>query len=116
MIQKASSYLVKKQHDTYGDWVVHNPEILPGGWGFSTINTFQPDMDDTTSSLRAITVPAVKNQEIKEAWKRGTLWVTSMQNRDGGWGAFEKNTNSRLLALLPIQESKGILTDPSTLI
>ncbi|GAF12390.1 squalene-hopene cyclase [Bacillus sp. JCM 19045] len=38
----------------------------------------------------------------------------SMQNKDGGWPAFEKNTNSFLLALLPIQESKGILTDPST--
>ncbi|AIC96217.1 squalene--hopene cyclase [Shouchella lehensis] len=114
MIQKASSYLVQKQHNTYGDWIVHNPGILPGGWGFSTINSIQPDMDDTTSSLRAITAQAVENEEIKEAWKRGTLWVTSMQNRDGGWGAFEKNTNSRLLALLPIQESKGILTDPST--
>ncbi len=37
-----------------------------------------------------------------------------MQNRDGGWAAFEKNTNSKWLTLLPIQEAKGILTDPST--
>lgn len=55
MIQTATSYLLEKQHDQYGDWVFHNQYTQPGGWGFSNINTKQPDLDDTTSSLRAIT-------------------------------------------------------------
>ncbi|WP_099304408.1 squalene--hopene cyclase [Bacillus sp. Marseille-P3800] len=113
-IKKATEYLLDKQHYKYGDWVVHNPAVKPGGWGFSTINTIQPDLDDTTSSLRALTASALNDKDIREAWKRGTTWTSSMQNKDGGWAAFEKNTDSRLLALLPIEESKGILTDPST--
>lgn len=113
MIEKATAYLVGKQHDQYGDWVMHNQTAQPGGWGFSNINTKQPDLDDSTSSLRAITAQAT-NSSIYNRWNQGVNWVVSMQNKDGGWPAFEKNTNSLLLALLPIQESKGILTDPST--
>ena len=37
-----------------------------------------------------------------------------MQNDDGGWPAFEKNTDSKLLKLLPIENAEFILTDPSS--
>ena len=37
-----------------------------------------------------------------------------MQNEDGGWPAFEKNTNSRLLSLLPIEGGNDMITDPSS--
>ena len=47
-------------------------------------------------------------------WERGILWTLSMQNDDGGWPAFEKNTNSKLLELLPIEKAEYILTDPSS--
>ena len=38
----------------------------------------------------------------------------SMQNRDGGWPAFEKNVDNELLNLLPIEGGKFLLTDPSS--
>jgi sporulenol synthase len=37
-----------------------------------------------------------------------------MQNDDGGWPAFEKNTDQELLTLLPLQEAKSAAIDPST--
>ncbi len=55
-----------------------------------------------------------ENPTIRQSWERGILWTLSMQNDDGGWPAFEKNTNSKLLELLPIEKAEFILTDPSS--
>lgn len=111
-IQKANKYLVKKQHHKYGDWAINNPKTLPGGWGFSHINTIHPDVDDTSATLRAIARKVSSDSSISQSWDRGTLWLLSMQNSNGGWPAFERNKNSRLLKLLPIEKAEFILTDP----
>jgi sporulenol synthase len=113
-IQKSSSYLLARQHDKYGDWKVHNPAALPGGWGFSDINTMNPDVDDTTSALRALKHVANTDQAYQKACKRGLQWLLSMQNTDGGWPAFEKNTDKKMLQQLPSEELNSILTDPSS--
>lgn len=112
MVVNSSQYLLNRQHYLYGDWVVHNPEASPGGWGFSHINTFHPDVDDTTSSLRALAHTVSKNPEYRYSWDRGVQWILSMQNHNGGWAAFEKNTNSPLIKLLPIEKAEFILADP----
>ncbi|WP_077617997.1 squalene--hopene cyclase [Bacillus sinesaloumensis] len=114
MIKKANHYLLRRQHIKYGDWAVQNPTGLPGGWGFADVNTIHPDVDDTTASLRAI-ARMVKQQPIyRQAWDRGLHWLLTMQNDDGGWPAFEKNTDSKLLSYLPIEKADFILTDPSS--
>ena len=111
MVQKANQYLLERQHDKFGDWVVHNPRTMPGGWGFSDINTINPDVDDTTTSLRSLSrlVPTEA-----AAWERGINWVLSMHNDDGGWPAFERNTNSKLLQFLPIEKAEFLIADPSS--
>lgn len=114
VIEKANHFILRKQHTLYGDWAVHNPNSYPGGWGFSNINSFNPDVDDTTASLRSISRDAVHNPSYRSAWDRGMRWLLSMQNDDGGWPAFEKNTNSSLFKLLPIEKADFILTDPPT--
>lgn len=114
MVKKANEYLIRRQHVKFGDWAVHNPNAFPGGWGFADQNSIHPDVDDTTASLRAIAREAVLRQEYLYPWQRGTEWVLSMQNDDGGWPAFEKNTDSKILKLLPIEKAEFILTDPSS--
>ncbi|MBT2691132.1 squalene--hopene cyclase [Bacillus sp. ISL-47] len=114
IIQKANQYLLSRQHTRYGDWIVHNRKALPGGWGFSDLNTMHPDVDDTTASLRSFHKIALQDPVLEQSMKRGQDWVRSMQNRDGGWPAFEKNVDNQLLNLLPIQGAEFILTDPST--
>ena len=44
VIEKANEYLLEQQQTKYGDWAIHNPGVLPGGWGFSAINTMNPDI------------------------------------------------------------------------
>ncbi|MFO1443822.1 squalene--hopene cyclase [Bacillus sp. Bva_UNVM-123] len=114
MIKKANDYLVKHQQQKYGDWAVHNPHALPGGWGFQDQNTIQPDVDDTTATLRSIINNVQDDIHFRTSWERGVHWVLSMQNDDGGWPAFERNTNSKLLEQLPIEKAKFIVLDPSS--
>lgn len=112
-IRQAAGYLLANQQHKYGDWSVHNPDVKPGGWGFSETNTINPDVDDTTAALRAIKRYSRTDPAFREAWNRGLHWVLSMQNKDGGWPAFEKNTDKKFLTWLAIDGAKSAATDPS---
>ncbi len=114
-VKKAAQYLLNRQHKKYGDWQVHNPQTEPGGWGFSDINTINPDVDDTSYSLRAL-YPLIQAhpETYRIPWEKGLKWLLSMQNNDGGWPAFEKNTNKKWVLKLPFTDAKPVLTDPSS--
>ncbi|WP_092484822.1 prenyltransferase/squalene oxidase repeat-containing protein [Desulfoscipio geothermicus] len=115
VIAGAAAYLLSRQHTKYGDWQVHNHEGRPGGWGFSHSNAINPDVDDTTYALRALYRRASYRPETYgPAWKAGLDWLLSMQNSDGGWPAFEKNTDKKWPDLLPMPDAKPVLTDPSS--
>jgi sporulenol synthase len=115
-ILNALQYLLNRQHIRYGDWHIHNVSVKPGGWGFSDLNTLHPDIDDTTAALRAISrmhkIQAASS--FTSAWNRGLDWLWSMQNDNGGWASFEKNTNLQLLKWLPYEQAKEALEDLSS--
>lgn len=114
MLGKAQGYLLSRQHDVTGDWKLRNPRADAGGWGFSDINTLTPDVDDTTAALRALTKLAKSDVRVHKAWLTGLNWLMSMQNSDGGWSAFERNTDKRILTNLAVDGAKATLTDPSS--
>ncbi len=114
MITKSNQYLLSRQQMKYGDWIVHNPNSFPGGWGFADRNTIHPDVDDSTASLKSLARTVPNDIRLQPSWERGIRWVLSMQNDDGGWPAFERNTNSALLSLLPIDGGEHLITDPSS--
>jgi len=113
-VQKANQYILSRQQLKYGDWAIHESTVLPGGWGFADLNTFHPDIDDTTAALRAIRTLATEQVDYRQAWDRGVNWLISMQNKDGGWAAFEKNVDKKVLNLFPVEGGKDLLIDPST--
>jgi sporulenol synthase len=113
-IKRSVGYLMKQQHYKFGDWAIEMPNVSPGGWGFSESNSIHPDVDDTTASLRAITYSASEQPHIRQAWERGVEWVLGMQNRDGGWPAFEKNKTKGILASFPLDGAEAAAIDPST--
>ncbi|MGG7618367.1 squalene--hopene cyclase [Bacillus coreaensis] len=114
MIARSTQYLLNHQHTTFGDWMINCPDTPPGGWGFSPINTMIPDIDDTTAALRALTPSTIAKQIPSTAWEKGVNWVISMQNNDGGWAAFEKNTTNKWLSFIPFRYEDRVLFDPST--
>ncbi len=44
---------------------------------------------------------------------RGLQWMLAMQNRDGGWGAFDRNNDQEFLCHVPFADHNAMI-DPST--
>lgn len=110
VVREAVRYLASKQHRIAGEWIMRNPS-QPGGWAFSSNNTSHPDIDDTLACLEALF--SVRG-EYEQAWWKGVDWLLGMQNRDGGWSAFEKDCNKRWLEWIPANDMKRTMYDPTT--
>lgn len=50
---------------------------------------------------------------MRAAGERALRWVLAMQNRDGGWGAFDKDNDSEFLCRVPFADHNAMI-DPST--
>ncbi|RME05130.1 MAG: squalene--hopene cyclase [Planctomycetota bacterium] len=113
-LAKALDWLFEQQVDVEGDWIIRNPGVVPGGWAFEFHNDLAPDTDDTAVVLMALLGDDLESNPQKlEEFKRGLNWLLSMQNDDGGWGAFERNNNQFIYNEHPFSESDNLL-DPST--
>ncbi len=111
---KAATWLLDNQILGPGDWQVKNPGVMPGGWAFEFRNDFFPDVDDTAFVLMALQrVDYSDNVRMQNAVRRGIQWILSMQNDDGGWGAFDKNNDRAILTKMPFADHNAMI-DPST--
>ncbi|MCO6458672.1 MAG: squalene--hopene cyclase, partial [Pirellulaceae bacterium] len=61
----------------------------------------------------ASAMPGGSLQAVAEACERGRRWIMAMQNRDGGWGAFDKDNDRELLRHVPFADHNAMI-DPST--
>ena len=50
---------------------------------------------------------------MEAATRRGLAWLLAMQNRDGGWGAFDHNNDRQFLCQIPFADHNAMI-DPST--
>lgn len=109
-------WLLRKEVRTAGDWKRRNPEGEPSGWFFQYENEFYPDTDDTSEVLLALSSVRFPDAEEERARKnavgRAIRWQLSMQNRDGGWGAFDKECNNEVFTFIPFADHNAMI-DPS---
>lgn len=111
---RAGSWLISKQiTKTRGDWSIRNEKAKPGGWSFEFENEYFPDVDDTIQVLMSLQTLSLPAQQKAPAIHRGLQWLLSMQNDDGGWGAFDKNNHLELVNRIPFAD-QGACLDPST--
>jgi squalene-hopene/tetraprenyl-beta-curcumene cyclase len=111
---KSADWILSQQVLGPGDWQVKNKDAAPGGWVFEFRNDFYPDVDDTAfvlMALQRVKFPDPKRMEA--AVRRGVQWLLSMQNRDGGWAAFDRDNNKNFLCHIPFADHNAML-DPST--
>ncbi|HET7755030.1 MAG TPA: squalene--hopene cyclase [Anaeromyxobacteraceae bacterium] len=96
----------------WGDWKVYNPRGTPGGWSFEYANTWYPDVDDTAAVVIGLLKqdPASRGGAVVQ---RALSWMASMQNRDGGWAAFDVENDRLFLNEIPFSDMDS-LCDPSS--
>ncbi len=107
----AAGWVLDEEIHGPGDWQVRRPGLAPAGWAFEFDNDGYPDVDDTAEvvlALRRVGWPAAG---IADANARATEWLTGMQSKDGGWGAFDADNTSRLVGKMPFCDF-GEVTDP----
>ncbi len=113
---RAASWLVEREVRGHGDWKVRAPAVAPGGWFFEYENEFYPDTDDTAevlSALASVRFPDSRREERRQASvERGRDWQLGMQNRDGGWGAFDRECDNEVLTWIPFADHNAMI-DPS---
>ncbi len=98
--------------DTVGDWSARRPGLAPGGWPFQYGNAHYPDLDDTAViawSMHDAGEPA----RYGEAIERAIAWLSGMQSRNGGFGAFDADNTHYRLNYIPFADH-GALLDPPT--
>jgi squalene-hopene/tetraprenyl-beta-curcumene cyclase len=54
-----------------------------------------------------------QQKPILTAIHRGTRWILAMQNRDGGWGAFDRDNDREILTRVPFADHNAMI-DPSS--
>ena len=114
---RAAEWVLSKEVKRIGDWKIKNPQGEPGGWYFEYANEFYPDADDTFQVLTALSkihFPEKASQRRKqEAIDRALRWLLTMQNKDGGWGSFDRDCDKQCLTQIPFADHNAMI-DPST--
>jgi squalene-hopene/tetraprenyl-beta-curcumene cyclase len=112
-LTRAADWLLAEEITGTGDWQVRRPALAPGGWAFEFDNDVYPDNDDTAEAVLALhrTRSSSSDEARKAAIDRGLAWLTGMASADGGWGAFDADNTSRLIAKMPFCDF-GAVTDP----
>ena len=106
-------WLLAREVRTRGDWSLSNPGLEPAGWFFEYRNFAYPDTDDTAMVLLALSrTRAVAEPAARSAAYRGVAWLVAMQNRDGGWAAFDRDIDRDILTKVPFADHNAML-DPS---
>ena len=114
---RAARWTLEKEVKTVGDWKFKNPNGRPGGWYFEYANELYPDTDDTFQVLTALSriqfPDEADEQRKREAMDRALDWLLTMQNKDGGWGSFDRDCNKQCLTQIPFADHNAMI-DPST--
>jgi squalene-hopene/tetraprenyl-beta-curcumene cyclase len=112
-LTRGAAWLLEREVRQKGDWSLGNPHLEPAGWFFEYRNGFYPDTDDTAMVLMALAKTGQASTPAgRPAVERGLRWLLGMQNRDGGWAAFDRDINREVLTKVPFADHNAML-DPS---
>jgi squalene-hopene/tetraprenyl-beta-curcumene cyclase len=138
-VQHGVEWLLDREITRRGDWAART-DAPAGGWCFEHNNDFYPDCDDTAMVIMAlwrqfertpVELPEsygihVRDEQVQHsthlnstldratgAIARAERWLLGMQNKDGGWGAFDRDNSSEFLCHVPFADHNAMI-DPST--
>jgi squalene-hopene/tetraprenyl-beta-curcumene cyclase len=94
------------------DWLAEYlmTDGTPGtGPGIEVSTVFAQRGADGKSALSQIE----QLQPVLASISRGVRWIAGMQNRDGGWGAFDRDNDREIFTRVPFADHNAMI-DPST--
>ena len=109
---KAIHWVKSRQLLVPGDWRIYRPDIIAGGFSFEYHNTWYPDVDDTAAAIIAFLKQDPRTIS-SDCLIKAINWTLGMQNRDGGWAAFDYENNKSFLNKIPFSDMDSLL-DPSS--
>ena len=110
-IAKACEWLIDKECRHPGDWTANvSRPVEPGGWFFEFNNSFYPDVDDT--AMVSMALHQAGDDGARPAIQRAVAWILAMQNKDGGWAAFDRTQHRPILEAIPFADHNA-MQDPS---
>ena len=110
---RAAEWLIKEQILVGGDWQARCSGS-PGGWAFEFANDTYPDTDDTAVIIMALLGATIDPLQGKQAILRAEQWLISMQSRNGGWGAFDRNNTQTWTRDIPFADFGEMIDPPSS--
>jgi len=111
---KAGQWVVAEEIRGPGDWQVRRPDTSPGGWAFEFDNDNYADTDDTAEAILALRRVDLGHQGFRHpSIERALNWLTGMQSKDGGWGAFDADNTRALVNKLPFCDFGAVIDPPS---
>jgi squalene-hopene/tetraprenyl-beta-curcumene cyclase len=116
-LQSAARWVLAEEIRGPGDWQAKRPGLAPSGWAFEFDNDGYPDVDDTAEVVLALgrveQPDDATASDAGAAVARALTWLTGMQSRDGGWGAFDADNTSQLVTKLPFCDFGAVIDPPS---
>jgi squalene-hopene/tetraprenyl-beta-curcumene cyclase len=100
--------LVGNSDDSDGDWTESMTIDLAACSGNTAVEEINEDQDEEDEEDTVATL-----DETVQAIDRGLTWMLAMQNKDGGWGAFDRDNDRRFLCYVPFADHNAMI-DPST--
>lgn len=113
---RATEWILSKEIRRPGDWRVKNTMGPVGGWAFEFNNAFYPDIDDTAMvmlALRHVQLTEPLSLAREKACLRGLHWLLSMQSRNGGWAAFDKDNTKYIFTKIPFADHNAMIDPPT---
>jgi squalene-hopene/tetraprenyl-beta-curcumene cyclase len=115
-MQQALDWVLANEVRYSGDWAKKVKGVEPSGWAFERSNLHYPDIDDTAVALMMLArLPRARLDEprIRATIDRALGWTLAMQSSNGGWAAFDKDNDWKIITKIPFCDFGEALDPPS---
>ncbi len=115
-MQQALDWVLANEVRYRGDWAKKVKGVEPSGWAFERANLHYPDIDDTAVALMMLArLPRALLDEprIRATIDRALGWTLAMQSSNGGWAAFDKDNDWKIITKIPFCDFGEALDPPS---
>jgi squalene-hopene/tetraprenyl-beta-curcumene cyclase len=115
-MERALDWVLAHEVRYPGDWSKRIKGVEPSGWAFERANLHYPDIDDTALALIVLArLPRtlLDQPRIRATIDRALGWTLAMQSSNGGWAAFDKDHDQKIITKIPFCDFGEAIDPPS---